>query len=74
MKLVMTLFLFLAWVAAYLSGTLWLSRHYRERALAHGYLGRHEYRADKDPGLRLALFALGVLQLLAAYLITSVVG
>jgi hypothetical protein len=74
MRLVMTLVLFLAWISAYLAGVLWLGRHYRERALAHGHLGRHEYRADRDPGLQFALFALGVLLFLAAYLITSVIG
>jgi len=70
----MTLVLFLAWIITYLAGVLWISRHYRERALAHGDLGRHEYRADRDPGLRLALFALGVLLFLAVYLITSVIS
>ena len=70
----MTLVLFLAWICAYLAGVLWLGRHYRERALAHGHLGRHEYRADRDPGLQLALFALGVLLFLAAYLITGLIG
>ena len=74
MGLVMTLVLFLAWIITYLAGVLWISRHYRERALAHGDLGRHEYRADRDPGLRLALFALGVLLFLAVYLITSVIS
>ena len=74
MRLVVTVVLFLAWITAYFAGVLWISRHYRDRALAHGHLGRHEYRADKDPGLRLALFALGVLLFLAAYLITSVIG
>jgi hypothetical protein len=74
MRLVMTLVLFLAWISAYLAGVLWLSRHYRERALAHGHLGRHEYRADKEPGLRVAIFALGVLLFLAVYLITKLLG
>jgi hypothetical protein len=74
MRLVMTLVLFLAWIITYLAGVLWISRYYREWALAHGHLERHEYRADRDPGLRLALFGLGVLLFFAAYLITSVIG
>jgi len=70
----MTLVLYVVWIIAYLAGVLWVSRRYREHAYANGPLGRNEYRADKDPGLRVAIFALGVLLFVAVYLITKLLG
>ena len=70
----MTLVLYVVWITAYLAGVIWISSRYREHAYADGSLGRNEYRADKEPGLRFAIFALGVLLFVAVYLITKVLS
>jgi hypothetical protein len=68
-----TLF-FLVWVSVYLTAISWVSRYRKERVHALGPLGRSDYRADKDTTLRLAVFVLGVLLFLLAYVVTRAVG
>ncbi len=74
MKAFLNVVLFLAWVTVYLLGISWIS-HYR-KAMVHalGPSARTGYRADRDIGLWLMVFVLGLLLLSAIYAVTSVIG
>ena len=74
MKPLLDTVLFLAWVLVYLAGISWVSRYCKARAHALGPTGRSDYRADKDITLWLAVFVLGVLLLLLAYVATRAIG
>ncbi len=74
MKPFLDTLLFLAWVATYLAAISWVSRYRKARAHFLGPTGRTEYRADKDLGLWLAVFLLGVLLFFVAYAATSMIG
>ncbi len=62
--------LLLLWVWLYLAGIAWLARYRQARISACPAPSEGEYRADKDIGLRLLTFLLGVLLLTAAYFLT----
>ena len=62
--------LFLVWVSAYLGAISWVSRYRKTRVHAQGPSGQSEYRADKDIGLWLTVFLLGVLLFFLAYVAT----
>jgi hypothetical protein len=66
--------LFLAWVSVYLAAVSWVSRYRKRRLHALGAAGRTDYRADKDTGLWLAVFVLGVLLFFLAYLATRAIS
>lgn len=74
MKLLLNAALFLAWVTVYLTSVSWITRYRKARAHALGATGRSDYRADKDIGLWLTVFALGVLLFFAACLATWMIG
>jgi hypothetical protein len=74
MKPLLDTILFLAWVSVYLTAVFWVGRYRRARAQALGLTWRSDYRADKDIGLWLMVFVLGLLLFFAAYLVTSVIG
>jgi hypothetical protein len=66
--------LFIAWVSAYLTAVAWISRYRRARAQAPGLEGQTDYRPDKDIGLNLAIFALGVVLFILMFLAIKAVG
>ena len=74
MKSLLDVILILAWVVTYLGVVYGVGRYRRARALALGIVGPHEYRADKDVGLSLAVFVTGVLLGAAAFFVTGAVG
>jgi len=73
MKPLLDVALFLAWVAPYLAAVSWVSGYRKAKLHALGPTGRTDYRADRDLGLWLAVFVLGVLLLFVAYLATRMV-
>ena len=74
MKSLLDATLFLAWVSVYLTAVFWIGRYRRARVHALGLSGRCDYRADKDVGLWLLVFVLGILLFFAVYLVTSMIG
>ncbi len=74
MKPLLDTLLFLAWVSVYLVAISWVSRYRKARAHALGPTGRVDYRTDKDMGLWLAVFVLGVALFFLAYLATRAVS
>ena len=74
MKPLLDTILFLAWVSVYLTAVFWIGRYRRGRVHSLGPSGRCEYRADKDVGLWLLVFVLGIVLFFAAYLLTSMIG
>jgi hypothetical protein len=74
MKSLLDVTLILAWVVVYLAVVYGVGRYRRARALSLGIAGPHEYRADKDAGLWLAVFVAGALLCAAAFFVTGAVG
>jgi hypothetical protein len=74
MKSLLDVILILVWVVTYLAVVYGIGRYRRARALALGIAGPHEYRADRDPGLWLAVFVAGALLCAAAFFITGAGG
>ena len=74
MKSLLDVALILAWVVVYLAVVYGVGRYRRARALSLGIVGPHEYRADKDAGLWLAVFVAGALLCAAAFFVTGAVG
>ena len=66
--------LFLVWVTAYLGLAYAVCRYRRFRAWSAGPAGRSEYRADKDWGVRLGVFIVGVALVGIGYLFTRVLN
>jgi len=64
--------LYLVWVTAYLGLAYAVCRYRRSRAGAPA--GRTEYRADKDWGVRLAVFIVGVALVGIGYLFTRLLN
>ena len=69
MRVIVNTLLFLAWIAAYLSLAYGIVRYRRAQACALGMHGRGEYRAEKDPGVRIAVFLAGLLLCAAVYFV-----
>ncbi len=65
--------LFLVWVTAYLASVYWIGRRRRARLARPAGTGAPEYRADKDVGLWLAAFAVGLILLAIVFLGTQVI-
>ena len=65
---------FLVWVTAYLGLAYAVCRYRRFRAGAAGLAGRAEYRADKDWGVRLGVFVVGVVLVGIGYLFTRLLN
>jgi hypothetical protein len=61
--------LFLAWIVAYLSLAYGIVRYRRAQTCALGIHGRGEYRAEKDPGVRIAVFLVGILLCATVYFV-----
>jgi hypothetical protein len=74
MKSLLDVALILTWVVVYLAVVYGVGRYRRARALSLGIAGPHEYRADKDAGLWLAVFVAGALLCAAAFFVTGAVG
>jgi hypothetical protein len=74
MSILVDIFLFLVWVTVYLYLVYAIARYRREQALALGTHGRGEYRAEKDPGVRVAVFLVGILLAAAAYILLRTLG
>jgi hypothetical protein len=74
MKPLLNVLLFSAWVTLYLAAVYWIGRYRRAQAHALGPEGRDHYRADRDVGLWLIVFILGLVLLFAAYLATKATG
>jgi hypothetical protein len=74
MKSLLDVTLILTWVVVYLAVVYGVGRYRRARALSLGIAGPHEYRADKDAGLWLAVFVAGALLCAAAFFVTGAVG
>ena len=73
MKSLLDVVLILAWVVTYLAVVYGVGRYRRARALALGFVGPQEYRADKDAGLSLAVFVAGALLCAAAFFVAGAV-
>jgi hypothetical protein len=52
---------FILWVAAYLGTAYAIASYRRTRAQAPGGSGRDAYRAEKDAGLQVIVFLVGIL-------------
>jgi uncharacterized membrane protein len=74
MKTLLDVILILAWVVVYLAVVYGVGRYRRARAVALGIAGPHEYRADKDAGLWLAVFVAGTLLCAVAFFVTGAGG
>jgi len=74
MKPLLDVILILAWVVTYLAIVYGVGRYRRARAVALGIVGPHEYRADKDGGVWLAVFVAGALLCAVAFFVTGAVG
>ncbi len=61
--------LLLVWVGLYLAGIAWLAGHRRARAYVSTPRQECDYRADKDVGLRVLTFLLGLVLLVATYIV-----
>jgi hypothetical protein len=66
--------LFLMWVTVYLGAVYWIGNHRRAKLGTAAGSGAQGYRADKDVGLWIAVFAVGVFLLALAYLGTQVIA
>ena len=60
MKALLDTTLFFVWVTAYLGLAYAVCQYRRSRAGTAGLAGRAPYRADKDWGVRLGVFVVGV--------------
>ena len=60
--------LFLVWVSVYLGAVYWIGNHRRAKLGTAAGTGAPDYRADRDFGLRLAVFAVGLILLAITYL------
>lgn len=74
MNLLLDTILFLAWITVYLAVVFWIGHYRRARAHALGPTGRSDYRADKDMGLWLTVFVVGVLLFFVVYFVTRALG
>ena len=74
MRVIVNTLLFLAWIAVYLSLAYGIVRYRRAQACALGMHGRGEYRAEKDPGVRIAVFLVGILLCAAVYFVLRTLG
>jgi hypothetical protein len=74
MRYVMDIFVFLAWIAVYLSLVYGIVRYRRAQACALGTHGRNEYRPEKDFGARFAIFLVGILLAAVTYLVLRSLG
>lgn len=74
MKPLLDAVLFLAWVTAYLTAVSWVARCRKAKVHAAGATRHADYRTDKDLALRLAIFVLGAVLLLAGYFARRMVG
>jgi uncharacterized membrane protein YidH (DUF202 family) len=72
MRVIMNTLLFLTWIAAYLSLAYGIVRYRRAQACALGMHGRGEYRAEKDPWVRIAVFLVGILLCVVVYFVLRV--
>lgn len=70
MKPLLDTMLALVWVTAYLGLAYAICRYRWARVHQLAPAGRHGYRADKDWGLRLAVFLLGIVFVALGYLLT----
>jgi hypothetical protein len=66
--------LFIVWVFTYLSIVYGIVRYRRARILALGTRDRGEYRADRDSMVRVAIFLVGILLGVAAYIALIALG
>ena len=74
MRHVMNVCVFLVWIAVYLSLVYGIARYRRAQACAFGTHGRNEYRPEKDPGVRFAVFLVGILLAAVTYLVLRTLG
>jgi hypothetical protein len=74
MRLLVDIILFLSWISIYLSLTYGIGWYRRTQAFSLGTHGRGEFRAEKDPGVRLAVFLVGILLGVAAYFVLRALG
>jgi len=74
MKQLLDVFLFLAWVTAYLAAVSWVARYRKTKAHALGPALHMDYRTDKDIALRLLILLLGAVMLLVGYVATRMVS
>ena len=72
----MNILVFLVWVAVYLFLVYGIARYRRAQAGAgaRGTHGRNEYRPEKDPGVRFAVFLVGILLAAVTYLVLRTLG
>ena len=69
MRLLVNILVFLVWIGVYLFLVYGIVRYRRAHACALGAHGRSEYRPEKDPGVRLTVFLLGILLCAVAYFV-----
>jgi|MudIll2142460700_1097286.scaffolds.fasta_scaffold266503_1 hypothetical protein len=74
MKTIVDVVLIIAWVTAYLTVVYGVGHYRQARARALGVAGPHDYRAEKDAGLWLAVFLAGTLLCALAYVATKAFG
>jgi hypothetical protein len=74
MKALLDAGLLVVWVWLYLAGMVWIARYRRARTSAVTARPGDGYRADKDVGLRLLTFLLGLVLIFAVYLVSRVTG
>ena len=74
MRHLMNILVFLVWVAVYLFLVYGIARYRRAQVCALGTYGRNEYRPEKDPGVRVAVFLVGILLAAVTYLVLRAMG
>ena len=74
MKTALDVMIIITWVTAYLAVVYGVGHYRRTRAIMLGLMCPHEYRAEKDPGLRLVVFLAGTLLGVVAYLAARAFG
>ena len=74
MRLLVDIILFLSWISIYLSLTYGIGWYRRTQVFSLGTHGRGEFRAEKDLGVRLAVFLVGILLGVAAYFVLRALG
>jgi hypothetical protein len=74
MKLVMNVCVFLVWIVVYLSVVYGIARYRRAQACALGTRGQSQYRPEKDPGVRFAVFLVGILLAAVTYFVLRALG
>ena len=70
----MNILVFLVWVAVYFFLVYGITRYRRAQMCALGAYGRNEYRPEKDPGVRVAVFLVGILLAAVTYLVLRAMG